>query len=200
MLIRDLDLPAHPRVYPIREDSILLAKSVRVKPWELVLEVGCGLGLAAITAAREGARVAASDLNPFALREVRDRARERGIAVDPVRTDLLEGLGRFDVVMFNPPYLPTSPDQVDPDPWHQRAVDGGPDGLEVVRRFLAALPDHLRPGGRAYLLVASTPEAPVKSPGLPVPAPGLRVNDLAGDVSLPRETLWVLELVADTKP
>lgn len=197
MEVHDLDLPTHPRVYPIREDSILLARSARVRAGERVLEVGCGLGLGSLSAARAGARVVACDLNPFALRAVREEAGRRGLCVDAVRTDLFRGLGRFDVVLSNPPYLPTGAEDRDPDPWHQRAVDGGSDGLAFVRRFLEELPEHLAPGGRAYLLVASTPEAPVRTRGLPVPSAGVRVNDLAGDAVLPRETLWVLELVAD---
>jgi release factor glutamine methyltransferase len=193
-----LDLPPDPHVYPLREDSLLLARATQVRPWERVLEVGCGLGLSSLLAARTGARVVASDVNPYAVRSVRASARRLDLAVDPVRTDLFEGLRRFDVVLCNPPYLASDPSEVaDPDPWHQRAVDGGADGREFYRRFLANLPDHLTEGGRAYLLVASTPEAPVRTPGLPVPSPGVRVVDLAGDAVLPRETLWVLELKVD---
>lgn len=201
MELRDLDLPPHPRVYPLREDSLLLARAARVRPWERVLEVGCGLGLAALSAARMGARVVASDLNPFAVEAVQDAARSRDLAVDVVRTDLFRGLREFDVVLCNPPYLAAGVGEAaDPDPWHQAAVDGGPDGREFYRRFLSTLRTHLRPGGRAYLLVASTPEAPVRTPGLPVPAPGIKVTDLAGDAVLPRETLWVLELAVAAIP
>lgn len=188
-----------PHVYPVREDSLLLASSARVERGEQVLEVGCGRGLAALAAARAGARVVAADRNPFAVRGLREEARQRGIDLEVLRTDLFGGVGRFDVVMCNPPYLPTGAGEHDPDRWHDLALDGGPDGHEVVRRFLSELPQHLRPKGRGYLLVASLPSAPVRVPGLPVPAPGLRVHDLVGDRSLPGETLWVLELrLADT--
>ncbi len=194
MELRDLDLGEVAHVYPVREDSLLLASSARVERGEGVVEIGCGMGLATLSAARAGARATGTDVNPFALAALRRAAAQRGLDVGAVRTDLFRGLGRFDVVLCNPPYLPTSGEGRDPDPWHERALDGGSDGLAFVRRFLAELPDHLRPGGRAYLLVASLPESPIRTRGLPVPAPALRVVDLVGDRVLPAETLWVLEL------
>lgn len=196
MPLHDLDLLPTPHVYPLREDSILLASSISVRPDERFLEVGCGLGLSSLTAARAGARVLCSDLNPHALASVRGSARRRGLHLDAVRTDLFAGLGRFDVVACNPPYLPTGEADRDLDPWHDLALNGGADGLDFVRRFLSDLPDHLLPGGRAYLLVASVPAAPIRTRGLPVPAPQVQVVDLVGDRVLPAETLWVLELTA----
>lgn len=194
--LRDLDLLPTPHVYPLREDSVLLASSLSVRPGERFLEVGCGLGLSALTAARAGARAVGSDVNPHALASVRSSAKLRGLQVEAVRADLFAGLGRFDVVACNPPYLPTGEEDHDPDPWHDLALDGGADGLAFVRGFLSDLPDHLLPGGRAYLLVASLPGAPIRTRGLPVPAPRVQVVDLVGDRVLPAETLWVLELMA----
>lgn len=196
MELVDLDLRARPHVYPLREDSLLLASSARVERGERVLEVGCGSGLAALSAARRGARVLASDLNPYALRMVREEAAARGLRVDVARADLFGGLGRFEVVLCNPPYLPSDEDSRESDRWERAAVDGGRDGHVWVARFLRELPEHLRPGGRAYLLVASLPSSPVRKPGLPAPAGGIEVVDLVGDRTLPAETLWVLELAA----
>ncbi|MGA7923971.1 MAG: HemK2/MTQ2 family protein methyltransferase [Thermoplasmata archaeon] len=146
-------------IYPVREDSVLLAESVDAAAGERILEIGCGLGVASVRAARAGARVVSTDLNPFALRRLKDVAREESLDITPIRTDLANGLGRFDGVLCNPPYLPTTARTRDPDPWHNLALDGGPDGCRLLARVIATLPDHLRPGGRALVLV-STRQSP----------------------------------------
>jgi release factor glutamine methyltransferase len=143
-------------VYPVREDSRLLARFARPREGETVLEIGCGRGFAALAAARHGARlVVATDLNPAALSAVFHRARHEGLPVEAVRTDLASGLRAFDLILSNPPYLPTKPGERDPNPWENLALDGGPDGCRVTARIVQMLPAHLAPGGRAYLLVSS---------------------------------------------
>ncbi len=190
-----LDLAARPHVYPVREDTLLLAQATKVWPGGRFVEVGCGSGLASLAAARAGARVVATDRNPFALQGVREEARARGLALDGVRTDLLEGLRRFDVVAFNPPYLPTPPEERDPDPWVNLALDGGTDGREVTRRFLSELPAHLSARGRAYLLWASIPSsASLSAPEPPRVVPGFSRVRIVASRQLPGERLWVLEL------
>ena len=141
-------------VYPPREDTYLLLPFARGPRGTRVLEVGCGSGLAAVEAARAGARVVATDLNPEALRRLRAVASAERLRIDLVRTDLARGLGRFDWILANPPYLPTRPEERDPDRWENLALDGGPDGLSVTRRLLAALPDHLTMDGRAFVVVS----------------------------------------------
>ena len=147
-------------VYPPRADSLLLLPFAAVRPGSWFLEVGCGAGEAALAAARAGARVVATDRNPHAVRLVRDRAAAEGLEVAAIRTDLARGLGRFDRVVFNPPYLPTTAAERDPDPWHNLALDGGPDGTGPTVRWVADLGEHLRPGGAGFVVVSSR-EAPV---------------------------------------
>jgi release factor glutamine methyltransferase len=142
-------------VYPPREDSRLLLPFARVASGTSVLEVGTGSGVAALEAARAGARVVATDLNPWALAALRHRARKEHLALEVVRTDLGAGLGRFGRVLANPPYLPTTPEERDPDPWHNLALDGGPDGCRVLARLVGSLPDHLGPGASAFVVVSS---------------------------------------------
>ncbi|HTT15306.1 MAG TPA: HemK2/MTQ2 family protein methyltransferase [Thermoplasmata archaeon] len=141
--------------YPPREDSRLLLPFARVPAGVRLLDVGTGSGLLALEAARSGARVVATDRNPFALARLRRLAAAERLDVQPVRTDLARGLGRFDRVLANPPYLPTRPEERDPDRWHNLALDGGPDGLATTARLIAELPQHLAPGGRGFLLVSS---------------------------------------------
>ena len=72
-----------------------------------------------------------------------------------LRADLLAGVrGPFDLVLFNPPYLPTAPDER-LDDWLEYALDGGPDGRRTIARFLDGLAAVLAPGGRALLLISS---------------------------------------------
>lgn len=142
-------------VYAPREDSFLLLPFARVATGSRLLEVGAGEGLASLAAARGGARVVATDLNPWALRQLDARARAEHLRVDCVRTDLARGLGRFDRILANPPYLPTRADQRDPDPWTNLALDGGEDGCRVLARLVASLDEHLAPSGSAFVVVSS---------------------------------------------
>jgi release factor glutamine methyltransferase len=60
----------------------------------------------------------------------------------------------FDVVLFNPPYLPTDPDN-EWDDWMERALSGGTSGRAVIEPFLDTVGRVLAPGGRVLLLVSS---------------------------------------------
>jgi release factor glutamine methyltransferase len=141
------------RVYEAAEDSHLLARAAvtRAERGDLVLDVGTGSGYVAATVAETtGARVIGSDLNPHACR----RAREAG--VEAVRADLLAPFrdGAFDLVVFNPPYLPTAEDE-ERDDWMERALSGGESGREVVDPFLDTVRRVLAPDGTVLLLVSS---------------------------------------------
>jgi release factor glutamine methyltransferase len=152
--------PATPAsIYPPREDTALLRPFARAGRGGWLADVGTGSGALALAAARAGDRVVATDRNPAALAALHRTATADRLRIAVVRTDLLSGLRRFDRIVANPPYLPTPPRSRDPDPWVNLALDGGPDGCRVTARFLARLPHHLRPGGRAFLLVSSLQSA-----------------------------------------
>lgn len=121
-----------------------------VRPGQRVLDLGCGSGVVGALAARAGARVTAVDLDARAVAA----ARRNGIA-DARRGDLFAPLDgeRFDLVCFNPPYLPGEP----AGRAFGLALYGGPK-LEVVTRFVEEVERHLAPGGRA--LVAWSDRAP----------------------------------------
>jgi len=140
-------------VYQPAEDSGLLATAAidSLSDPELVLEVGTGSGwVAQQVDDQTGARVVGSDLNPHAT----EQARQRG--VEAVRADLLEPFadGVFDAVLFNPPYLPTDPEN-EWDDWMEHALSGGEDGRRLIVPFINEVDRVLAPGGEVFLLVSS---------------------------------------------
>lgn len=150
-------------VYQPAEDSALLARAAvdGVSDADRVLEVGTGSGWVAGEVTRETrADVVASDLNPHACRQAREHARElvdeSGVGFEVVTADLVSAFadGAFDVVLFNPPYLPTDPDN-DWGDWMERALSGGESGRDVIEPFLDTVGRALAPEGRVLLLVSS---------------------------------------------
>ncbi len=140
----------HPEVYAPAEDTWLLLRAARTecRDGERVLEIGCGSGAVSAALSRR-AHVLATDINPHAVRVARD------MGIEVVRTDLFSGIcGRVDLVLFNPPYLPTQPEERRDD-WLEYALDGGPDGRATISRFLSGIGRVLAPSGRALLLVSS---------------------------------------------
>jgi release factor glutamine methyltransferase len=138
------------QVYQPEADTflLLLAANAEVKPGDQVLEVGTGSGRIAAALVQD-CDVVATDINPHAV----FCAREKGL--DVVRSDLCSGLrGAFDLVIFNPPYLPTQPEERIDD-WLEYALDGGATGREVIGRFADAVSRVLAPEGRILLLVSS---------------------------------------------
>lgn len=178
------------RVYQPAEDSALLASvaTEEVDEADRVLEVGTGSGYVAATVAETtGASVIGSDVNPHACRQ----ARERG--VEAVRADLVAPFvdGAFDVVLFNPPYLPTLPADEWGD-WMEVALSGGEDGRDVVEPFLESVGRVLAPGGFVLLLVSSL--TGVESVAELAGEGGFSSVALRTD-SYPYETLTVLKLL-----
>ena len=178
-------------VYQPAEDSQLLADVVcerlAADPDDAILEVGTGSGYVAGRISEvTDARVVASDLNPHAVRQA------RGEGVETVRADLVSPFAddAFDVVAFNPPYLPTDPEN-EWDDWMERALSGGEDGRAVIDPFLERVGRVLAPDGVVYLLVSSL--TGVDEVAERAGEAGFSAVAVA-DESFPFETLTVLEL------
>ncbi len=138
-------------VYPPSEDSELLIDALDVRRGERVLEIGCGSGVVSIHCALAGAEVVCGDVNPRAVALTRMNAAANGAVLEAVETDVYSNVeGRFDLVLFNLPYLP-----VEEGEGLARAWSGGPDGLGPLPRLLDGAPKHLLPGGRVVVVTSS---------------------------------------------
>jgi release factor glutamine methyltransferase len=138
------------QVYQPEADTHLLLKAAlaEVKPGDRVLEVGTGSGIIAGEIAMVTG-VVATDINPHSVL----CAHKKGVGV--VKTDLFSGIrSEFDLIIFNPPYLPTQPEERIDD-WLEYALDGGKTGRDVIGRFSAGAGRVLAPGGRMLLLISS---------------------------------------------
>ncbi|NOZ76459.1 MAG: methyltransferase [Euryarchaeota archaeon] len=144
-----------PGVYPPAEDSFLLARHLKPREGERVLDMGTGCGIQGIVASARAAEVVACDINPAAVSCARENCLTNGIEnMEVVESDLFDRIGgRFHLIAFNPPYLPT--DDREPGDPLTRAWDGGRDGREVTRAFIQGLEGHLEPGGRVLLVQSS---------------------------------------------
>ena len=151
----------------IRGDSIPPdSPGTLARPGPIVVDLCCGAGAigAALAAAVEHAEVHAVDLDPAAVRCAR-----RNVPGRVYQGDLYQPLparlrGRVAILAANVPYVPTGeiaflpPEARAHEP--RVALDGGPDGLDVLRRVAAGAPDWLAPGGH-LLIETSERQAPL---------------------------------------
>jgi release factor glutamine methyltransferase len=136
-------------VQPPKAGSLFFCRHLAIGPGERMLEIGAGLGLAAVLAARAGARVVATDVIPAAVASITANAALNGVLVDARLGDGWTPVGpeRFDLVCTNPPQMPTPPDR-DRDDAEAAADNGGRDGWTLLDRVIQGAPEHLEPDGR----------------------------------------------------
>ncbi len=123
-----------------------------------ILDLGTGSGCIGITLALElpSARVCAVDASPAALDLARANAERLGARLRLLQSDWFDALGgeEFDLIVGNPPYVAERDPHLDVEDLRfepGRALASGADGLDAIRRIIAAAPRHLRPGGRLWL-------------------------------------------------
>ena len=149
-----------PGVFRPPSDSWLLADLVRESGAARdakVLDVFTGSGILAVAAALAGAReTTAVDLSRRAVLTARINARLNGVRVRGLRGDVFEPVRgrRFDLVLANPPYVPSEDDEL-PARGRARAWEAGTDGRALLDRFCPAVAEHLEPGGRVLIVQSS---------------------------------------------
>jgi release factor glutamine methyltransferase len=114
-----------------------------------VLDVGTGSGIVALFCAFHGANVTATDVDESALLSAQNAARILGLDLKVALSDLFSNVSeRFDLVLFNPPYVPSSSIE-------DNTINGGKKGAELIEKFLNTLAEHFEMDGSALLLVSS---------------------------------------------
>jgi len=144
-------------VYLPAEDTFLLADNLIISEGDKVLEIGTGTGLVALYAAKIAKYVVATDINPWAVKCAKDNVEMNQAHNIEVRCgNLFQPLKneKFDLILFNTPYLPTEEyERIDDD--LNAAWDGGADGRKIIDLFLENVKDHLKDDGRVQLVQSS---------------------------------------------
>jgi len=158
---KDLEIETHPEVYDPAEDTYLLLDVLDFSTNDRIFEIGTGCGIISLHCAKQGANVVCSDINPFATDLIRQNYENNkdkiNGQIDIRQGDLFSVLDKdekFEVIIFNPPYLPTKRGQKTGG-WFDKAVDGGIDGLSATKPFIQKLGRYLEDNGKAYFIFSS---------------------------------------------
>lgn len=145
-------------IYSPAEDSFLLSSVIQEKVSKLVeknpevkiLEVGAGSGVqlkVLLTLGIKKKNIFSCDINLQAVKHCKK------LGFNCVYSDLFENIrGKYDLIIFNPPYLPENPDEPKDS---QIATTGGKKGSEIINEFLLQAKSHLTKDGKIFLLTSS---------------------------------------------
>ncbi|KAI5332422.1 hypothetical protein L3X38_022551 [Prunus dulcis] len=157
---------SHPEVYEPCDDSFALVdalladrKNLLEHQPTLCLELGCGSGYVITSLALivgQEAHYIATDINPHAVRVTRETLEAHGVHAELITTNIASGLqkrlaGLVDVIVVNPPYVPTPEDEVG----HEgiaSAWAGGENGRSVIDKILPVADNLLSEKGWLYMV------------------------------------------------
>ena len=155
--MQDFIIDTDDNVYVPAEDSYLLAENLQITEGQSVLEIGTGSGIVAMYASRLTDKITATDINFDACELARKNFRKNNIENIEILWgnlfDVVENR-KFDVILFNTPYLPTEEDEV-LDNTINYAFDGGLNGRKVIDLFLNEVKNHLNDGGIVQMIQSS---------------------------------------------
>ena len=157
MINMDFKINTHENVYIPAEDSYLLAENLEIEYGKSVLEIGTGSGIVAMYASKLTDKVTATDINFDAIMLAESNFKENNIDnIELLFGNLFEPVKdrKFDVILFNTPYLPTEEGEVLEDNLNY-AFDGGLNGRKVIDLFLNEVKNHLNDGGIVQLIQSS---------------------------------------------
>lgn len=134
-------------IYDPEEDSFLLSKYVDKYAKGKVLDLGTGSGIQAETALKYTKDVLAVDIDKEAVNFVRKKGIKAKIS------DLFSNVnGKFDLIIFNPPYLPNEKLE---DKESKRVTTGGKYGYEILERFFSQVNKYLNKNGKILIVFSS---------------------------------------------
>lgn len=143
-------------IYQPAEDSFFLGEFVKKEilkcPKRKILDMGSGSGIQAETAIDSGAElreITLADLNPLSVAYLRNKFPESKVVI----SNLFDKInGKFDLIIFNPPYLPENEFDAEID------TTGGNHGSEIINEFLSEAGKYLTKNGKVLLLTSSLTE------------------------------------------
>lgn len=139
---------------PRQDTEILVAEAEkRLKPGMHILDLCTGSGCVLLSILQRCAAAGTgSDISEAALHVAEQNGKRLGVAAEWIRSDLFAGIGGvFDIIVGNPPYIRSEvlqdlqPEVISHEP--VTALDGGKDGLDILRRIIREAPDHLQEDG-----------------------------------------------------
>ena len=134
-------------IYEPEEDSELLIKYVAKYTHGKVLDLGTGSGIQAETALKYTKDVLAVDVD----KDVVEFLKKKGI--NSKVSDLFSNVkGKFDLIIFNPPYLPN--DELE-DKESKKITTGGEYGFEILERFFSQVNKYLNKNGKILIVFSS---------------------------------------------
>ena len=140
-------------MYPPSDDTYLLADCIRHYSGRRALEIGIGSGLLISILEKNFAYVAGSDIDLQALQYCRQQQQTASSKALLVCCDAGSafGIGKFDLIVSNPPYLPNDDLYDSRDP----TVYGGPSGVETTVHFINSALPLLAGDGKMLIVVSS---------------------------------------------
>ncbi len=155
-------------IYKPAEDSFLMTDTLKSKIPEILakntnlkmLEIGAGSGIHLQASKNSGVKkenIFSSDINPDSVSHC------NFLGFNCVQSDLFDSFQKgkdfFDLIIFNPPYLPEHHDSKEVEPEDSKvATTGGKKGNEIIIRFLEQAKDFLNKNGKIYLITSSLSE------------------------------------------
>ncbi|MDR3222699.1 MAG: methyltransferase [Methanobrevibacter sp.] len=157
MKFGNFKIETNTKVYEPSDDSYLLSENLIIEKGDEVLDIGTGSGIIAISASTLAKSVIATDINYDAL-----KLAEKNIKINKIENislcfgNLFQPVKnkKFDLILFNPPYLPTDKTDILEDNLNY-AFDGGIDGMKTINPFLNQVKNHLKYGGRVQMIQSS---------------------------------------------
>jgi len=153
-----LDIPNN--VYLPSEDTYLLLETIQEdiknKVIDSFLEIGVGSGYISLGLYNQVNKMKVTDINPCVIDYIKDLKQKYDLnKLEVIKSNLFKNIiERFDLIIFNPPYVPSElvPKETDIE---KLSTDGGSFGRKIILKFLMYLNKYLTENGVCYLLISS---------------------------------------------